>query len=343
MDIRKVETDFENIEDRHLFDAFYEYWKGHYSVEPANPEMPIECKNVAVYQVGSTLIGKGGNANVLHKRTRSELAKASDGVVTLRAHLRGTSDAEIGGEHVRMTPGQMTLYDLDRELEAVNHDIYAFNVTIPHSVLEFDPGRDQAAYSIDRNTAAGRTLLLNLYELFVTVESGLTEVAAEKTEMFIDLLRGLVLDARPDERTLDARRIGTRTAAERLITVSLTDPGLGAASLQNCLGVSRPTLYRLFEDTGGVRRFIQQRRAQAARDELMASSRRRGLIAEVSHKYCFADQAHFTRVFKAQFGFAPSDLVGTRPASTVETGQESVEPASRAAAPRFQDIVSAMR
>ena len=340
MDIRKVETDFESIAERDRFDAFYEYWKGHYSVEPADSDVPIRCENVATYQVGSVLIGKGGNANVMHRRTRKELSKSNDRFVTLRAHLRGASDAEIGGQHIRMTPDQMTLYDLDRELEALNYDIYALNVTIPHSVLEFDPGRDQAAYSIDRNSAVGRTLLLNLYELQMTVEAGLAEGIVEKAETFVDLLRGLVLDARPDERTQVARRIGTRTAAERLIRGSLTDPGLGAASLQTCLGVSRPTLYRMFENDGGVRRFIQQRRAAAARDEIMASSHRRGLIAEVAHKYCFADQAHFSRVFKAEFGYAPSDLVGTRRTPSAETSEKSPSLTARSTGPRFQEIVS---
>ena len=70
--------------------------------------------------------------------------------------------------------------------------------------------------------------------------------------------------------------------------------------------MSRSNLYRLFEDTGGVARYIQRERLFEARAILSDPSTTRS-ISVISEDLCFADSSSFSRAFKREFGYAPSE------------------------------------
>jgi AraC-like DNA-binding protein len=70
--------------------------------------------------------------------------------------------------------------------------------------------------------------------------------------------------------------------------------------------MSRSNLYRLFEDTGGVARYIQWERLLAARAILSDPSRIQSISA-IAEDLCFADASSFSRTFKREFGYAPSE------------------------------------
>ncbi|MFD4196855.1 helix-turn-helix domain-containing protein [Amycolatopsis thermoflava] len=75
------------------------------------------------------------------------------------------------------------------------------------------------------------------------------------------------------------------------------------------VGVSVRHLGRLFaaEDLSAAR-YIQRRRLAAARRELLDPDGRHRTIAEVAHRWGFSSHAHFTRVFRAEFGHPPAAL-----------------------------------
>ncbi|MFG1424430.1 helix-turn-helix domain-containing protein [Roseixanthobacter liquoris] len=98
----------------------------------------------------------------------------------------------------------------------------------------------------------------------------------------------------------------TLERARRVIQANLKSPALTPAGLCRELGISRSRLYRLFEDLGGVTRYIQRQRLLAALAALSdpADGRAIGQIAEL---FGFADASGFSRAFRGEFGFSPSD------------------------------------
>lgn len=89
------------------------------------------------------------------------------------------------------------------------------------------------------------------------------------------------------------------------IKQNLHDPALGPALLADRFGLSRATLYRMFEPMGGVAELIRNRRLTAAAIELASGKGRR--VSEIARHWGFADDSNFSRAFRLHFGIAPRD------------------------------------
>lgn len=91
------------------------------------------------------------------------------------------------------------------------------------------------------------------------------------------------------------------------IPSSQTAWGRAADAICKIVGVSRRTLYRLFETEGGVLHYIQSRRLERIRSILANPSDTRR-ISEIAAEFGFLRGDHFARVFKQQFGQSARDL-----------------------------------
>ncbi|WP_024888775.1 helix-turn-helix domain-containing protein [Luteimonas huabeiensis] len=82
------------------------------------------------------------------------------------------------------------------------------------------------------------------------------------------------------------------------------DPDLGATRLQRSFGVSRPTLYRMFQPVGGVSRYIRERRLLAAHQRLRREPG--SSITFLLYDLGFESERQFQRAFQACFGMSPA-------------------------------------
>lgn len=110
---------------------------------------------------------------------------------------------------------------------------------------------------------------------------------------------GLAADLQPVQATILER-------ARRLVQQRLGSPTLGVDELCRDLAVSRSRLYRLFEPLGGVVHYIRYRRLLDAHIALADAENRRSIVA-IAAERGFIDPAEFSRAFKREFGYRPSD------------------------------------
>jgi AraC-like DNA-binding protein len=96
-------------------------------------------------------------------------------------------------------------------------------------------------------------------------------------------------------------------AATRFIDQNLQHEHLGVQGIAADLGVSRPTLYRVFRPINGVDAYIWNRRLRRAWELLIDPICDRSVL-QISETLGFKDASHFTRRFKAEFGVRPSDI-----------------------------------
>lgn len=117
----------------------------------------------------------------------------------------------------------------------------------------------------------------------------------------------------------------------RFVQANMFSTGLGAASLQRELGVSRSRLYRMFEPHGGVVRYIQHRRLLNAHGALAGAGDLRS-ITDIAEEHGFTDGAGFSRAFKREFGYSPSEVRTRHKRSAPrrpDAGLEAVAPGDR--------------
>ncbi|MFA1544495.1 helix-turn-helix transcriptional regulator [Actinomadura monticuli] len=72
------------------------------------------------------------------------------------------------------------------------------------------------------------------------------------------------------------------------------------------MGISVRHLSRVFEPEGLTpARYVMDRRLTRAKTDLADPASSQATVAEIAHRYGFASQAHFTRVFGERFGRTP--------------------------------------
>jgi AraC-like DNA-binding protein len=100
---------------------------------------------------------------------------------------------------------------------------------------------------------------------------------------------------------------GLSESVRRVIQAQLQSPQLRPAAVGRMLGISRSQLYRLFERTGGVARYIQCQRLLRI-GALLSDPANQRPIAAIAADFCFEDASSFSRAFRQEFGYSPSDV-----------------------------------
>jgi AraC-like DNA-binding protein len=100
--------------------------------------------------------------------------------------------------------------------------------------------------------------------------------------------------------------VGRKERVRQAVRRHLRTPTLEPKTLARLVGVSRSNLYRLFEDTGGVARFIQRERLLEAR-AVLSDPKKAQSISSIAEDLCFADASSFTRAFKREFEHTPTE------------------------------------
>jgi AraC-like DNA-binding protein len=130
------------------------------------------------------------------------------------------------------------------------------------------------------------------------------------------LVACLCTDAAPSPR--DETRGDALVRVRRHIDARLGEQ-LSPAGIARALGLSRTRLYSIFSPVGGVQAFITRRRLIHARRALENPLDRRS-IASIGYAHGFASSAHFSRMFRREFGVTPKALRARAISRTEPTG-----------------------
>ncbi|MFE7835002.1 helix-turn-helix domain-containing protein [Streptomyces sp. NPDC057474] len=96
--------------------------------------------------------------------------------------------------------------------------------------------------------------------------------------------------------------------ALRFIDEHLADADLSPEVIAAAHHISVRYLHKLFQDEGTtVGRWIQRRRLEECRRDLVLGVRNRRTIASVAGRWGFLSATHFSRVFRAAYGMSPSE------------------------------------
>lgn len=110
----------------------------------------------------------------------------------------------------------------------------------------------------------------------------------------------------PRDVAVEARRQDhlRREAVEQLIEREIANPHLTGAAIAEQVGVSRATLYRLYQRSDGIARHVRRRRIDAVRRALEGAEERD--LGELAQAYGLGDAATLVRAFEADQGIDPA-------------------------------------
>jgi AraC-like DNA-binding protein len=220
----------------------------------------------------------------------------------------GRAIVRQGDHEVVLEPGQMAIYDTGRPYELRLEQAWTCAVmAFPRDALGL-PGHVlttsmEHAYALDDGPGA---VLAGFVTSAVTQAGSIRSTAAGRLgEAGLHLLAGTLSEAAAGEgdSAADAQRLQILS----YVRAHLMDPDLSHSKVAAAHHMAPRTLHRLFEhEPCTVTDYIRSLRLEAVyrdlRDPLLANRS----IAAVAARWCFPDQAHFTRAFRARFGTTPA-------------------------------------
>ena len=96
-------------------------------------------------------------------------------------------------------------------------------------------------------------------------------------------------------------------AVRRYIDRNLAEPDLSADSIAAAFGLSRASLYRLFEPAGGIAKYIRKARLSRAFQEITAAERSNRRIGHIAYTLGFKNVSAFSRLFHEVYGVTPGE------------------------------------
>ncbi|MCV0351408.1 MAG: helix-turn-helix domain-containing protein [Nitratireductor sp.] len=113
----------------------------------------------------------------------------------------------------------------------------------------------------------------------------------------------------PDETLGEnsAIRVAKAVVVRRFVIQNLSNPLLSPEFIVQSLGMSRSTLYKLFEELGGVAKFIRDQRLRRVRMILADPTHDHKQMKEICKELGFSNDSAFSRRFKQRYGMSASD------------------------------------
>lgn len=209
----------------------------------------------------------------------------------------------IGGTESRFDRagvGDLLLVDTRRPSRTEARDLHVLTASVARDVVEAAAGGTGNLHG--RIVAAPDTVVLR--DLMLSVVRNANDLPSEAlpgvTRAMIELLAASLNSGASPAAAARRVEFARREAAIRHIAARLGDRDLDVDSIARAIGQSRSSLYRLFENAGGVAQYIMTRRLGAVRDTLETGSTEP--LAVLAERFGFADESHMNRRFNRAYG-----------------------------------------
>ncbi|AWK88778.1 helix-turn-helix domain-containing protein [Azospirillum thermophilum] len=264
---------------------------------------------LSAHHMGTMLIGRATASAQQFRRSSTTIARSAVDHYLVQLYETGGYGGVAGQREIEVRAGDICVVDLAQPVHTSASAFSNVNLLVPRAVLApllRDPDGLHGAV-LSGQSALGRVLSHHLQCLTAEAPNmtGTESVAvAEGTAAMIARSVGPVADmqaAAGGARHLQILRI------RRYIEEHLAAEELTPEHIADVFGLSRSTLYRLFEPLGGVTDYIRDRRLLRCFMEIMSSAQRHRRIADIAYDWGFSSESAFSRAFRRRFGMSPRD------------------------------------
>jgi AraC-like DNA-binding protein len=261
-------------------------------------------------------------------RDPGRIARSGLDLIFVQVTLEGSDVRTVNGETVLVEAGDISIFDLSRPMDAETHHCRNLTLVLPRHLLFGKDVDNDALHGLvlKRSTSMARLVgshLRTLYEDLPDItQAEAPAIVAATANLVTNLVRPqITARGQPSPTVRGAVLMEIRRYIEQHIALH----DLGPDHLCKTFGLSRASLYRLFEPIGGVTDYIRTRRLRAAFD--MLSHDRSRTVGKIAYACGFADISAFSRAFRHQFGMSPSEVRDMQARGPLAHGSGSRQPA----------------
>ncbi|WP_330438094.1 helix-turn-helix domain-containing protein [Streptomyces griseoaurantiacus] len=237
--------------------------------------------------------------------------------LALKVMTRGRTRIEQGRGDAELGPTDLVLLDPTRTLRFESTAAAHVTILIPRRELRIRPAQIDRLVGVRIDGGHGPGALVSvLARESARSATGFREAEALRSAAAVVELVAVALESRlGDEQPAADEWLRDRITG--YIEARLADPDLSPPAVAAAHHISVRRLHKLFEDQPlTVAALIRRRRLERCRAELTGSGR---TVTAVATRWGFADPTHFSKLFKATYGYNARALVTSNRAQTTKT------------------------
>jgi AraC-like DNA-binding protein len=271
------------------------------------------CYSSIMLQLCGAVLFEARTSALRYDRGPSHVARGLDHF-QLTIYLAGGAEHVAGDRIFLQRTGDICLLDvsapsLTREMQAEDGAAQLLCFLLPRMLLApllASAERGPTIRILPRETPYSGMLTDHMLSLRRHAAKLTISESQASIQSLVQLIGGCVADDRDEGEAESASRENLRARVALHIENNLGAPSLSVDALRRRFGLSRATLYRLFEPQSPAS-YIQQRRLHRAFAMLISPAFRKWRVLDIALECHFSSDATFIRAFRRQFGITPGE------------------------------------
>jgi AraC-like DNA-binding protein len=279
-----------------------------FEVQPAEPgasQAPVVLDN---WLLGAAVLSVASGPGFSYDRSPRAIARDGRDLFMIQIYEAGRCSIVRGAPAAASEPGDLVVTDQARPMATRETAFRNINLLLPRSSLAplLRAPDAQGGRVLRRDLPLVALARAHLRELAMQAPQLSQAHAAEVLGVTTHLLAA-ALNGGTEEATAGGVRIALACQIRRFIEEHLHGHDLSPEALAARFGVSRASLYRMFEGERGIRDYVQRRRRARARLDLMNPAHRRKTVAEIAAEAGYSRAQDFSRAYRRDFGASPGE------------------------------------
>lgn len=278
---------------------------------PISSDWNFDVNTLQYWQTDLCVVAEIASNPFTGFRARKEIQETGH-IISVSRFISGKEQGELNGKVIDRLPGPIYIDDQALPARTVTSQMHIQQVYIPKTILNLPESLLQGQLCIRPTSPSGLLLHTCLDQLFEILKTNPDKIDLATIERFVALVKTNV-GIHPERE--DVRCHYRQSLFEQIIfdiEQSLGVPNFSTDTILSRFGVSRASLYRMFEPYGGVRTYITRRRVIRAVLEIEKRQGERGRLRQAVERWGFSSQPNFNRTIRREFGTNPSGLFQPR-------------------------------
>ena len=246
------------------------------------------------------------------ERTESLVAVSDERFYKASLQVSGTGMLIQDGREALLQPGDLAIYDTARPYSMIfEQDMRMLVLMFPREQLGLPPDmmRQLTAHKFSSTDGLGAMIIPFLQNVSQNLDRVGGATGPRLVHTAIDLITTMFaneLDLEADPR--DSHQL-LMQQVRHYIETNLGSPELSPTQIAAAHFISTRHLHGLFREKGTtVSTWIRERRLENCRRDLIEPLNAHLSVGAIAARWGFVEAAHFSRVFKAAYEMAPSEL-----------------------------------